>query len=71
MVLQQDIEYTDFNRAKIITQGDFLLNIDYGTGKQRVKSVLKHNNTPIKTVIYSGNYERITKTTPLPNNKEY
>jgi len=61
LVLQQDITYTDFNMAKTISQGDFLLNIDYGPYQQRVKSVLKHNNEPVKTVIYAGNYERITK----------
>jgi len=59
-VLQQNITYTDFNKAKSISQGDHLLNIDYGPDRQRVKSVLKKNNSIIKTVIFAGNYERIS-----------
>ena len=57
---KQNITYTDFNKAKTIAQGDHLLNIDYGPDRQRVKSVLKKNNSIIKTVIFAGNYERIS-----------
>ena len=60
-VLQQNVTYTDFNKAKTITYGDYLLDVVYGPDRQRVKSVLKKNNSIIKTVIFAGNYERITK----------
>ena len=61
IVLQQDDTYTDFNKAKTITNGDYLLDIVYGPDQQRVKSVLKKNNSIKKTTIFAGNYERITK----------
>ena len=60
-VLQQDIKYTDFYRPEKITQGNYFLDIVYGPHQQRIKSVLKNNGTPVKTIIFAGNYEKITE----------
>jgi len=60
-VLQQDIVYTDFLRPKKITQGNYVLDIEYGPHQQRIKSELKNNSVPVKTIIFAGNYERITE----------
>jgi len=59
---QQDITYTDFHKVKTISENGYLLDIDYGPDRQREKTTLKYNNSIKKTVIYAGNYERITKT---------
>ena len=59
--LQQDITYTDFQKVKTIGENGYLLDIDYGPDRQRVKTTLKHNNSIKKTVIFAGNYERITR----------
>ena len=57
----QQISYTAFNKVKSITQGDYRLDIEYGADRQRVKTELREDNVLIKTVIFAGNYERITQ----------
>ena len=58
--LQQNVVFNDINRPGTISQGGYFLNITYGADRQRVKSTLKRYGTPVRTIIYAGNYERIT-----------
>ncbi len=39
----QNITYTGFNKASLITEGTYETQITYGTDNQRIKSVLKNN----------------------------
>lgn len=61
----QDITYTAFNKINSIKEkvgtDDFELNYIYGTDLQRWKTVLKKNNTVMKTTIFAGNYESIVE----------
>jgi RHS repeat-associated core domain len=53
---EQSIIYTDFKKTSQITEGDNVLNITYGVGDQRIKSVLT-NPSGTLTRYYAGNYE--------------
>jgi RHS repeat-associated protein len=62
--IDQDIEYTSFNKTAHIVENNMDLQIEYDAQEDRVKNVLTDNNTnAITTKHYIGNYE--TKTTPL------
>jgi len=52
----QDITYTDFKKVSQITEADNVLNITYGVGDQRIKTVLS-NPSGTLTRYYVGNYE--------------
>ena len=66
---KQTIEYNAFNKATVLidtvnnTSGYniYRLDITYGPDQQRWKTVLKKNNAITKTVLFAGDYERITK----------
>jgi hypothetical protein len=54
----QNITYTGFNKASLITEGTYETQITYGTDNQRIKSVLKNNGNVIKTKYYIPGYEK-------------
>ncbi len=54
----QNITYTGFNKASLITEGTYETQITYGTDNQRIKSVLKNNGNVIKTTYYIPGYEK-------------
>ncbi len=60
----QKIGYNAFNKASYLidtlNNDAYRLDITYGPGQQRWKTVLKKNNNPTKTVIFAGNYEKIS-----------
>ena len=53
---EQSITYTDFKKVSQITEDDNVLNITYGVGDQRIKSVLTNAGGTL-TRYYAGNYE--------------
>ena len=53
---EQGITYTDFKKTSRITEGDNVLDIMYGVGDQRIKSVLTNPEGTL-TRYFSGNYE--------------
>ena len=57
----QNITYTAFDKAASISQGNYQLDITYGTDLQRWKSVLKNNGTVTRTTLYAGDYEKVTE----------
>lgn len=57
----QSITYTPFDKAASISQGNYQLDITYGTDLQRWKSVLKNNGTVTRTTLYAGDYEKVTE----------
>ena len=57
----QSITYTSFDKAASISQGNYQLDITYGTDLQRWKSVLKNNGTVTRTTLYAGDYEKVTE----------
>jgi len=61
----QQISYNSFNKVSSISETVnnqvYNLAISYGPDRQRIKSTLKENGTTIKTTLYAGAYERITK----------
>lgn len=58
----QDITYTPFNKTKTVTENYDVLTITYGPDHQRKKTEI-NNGTTVKSIIYSGNYEKITDET--------
>ena len=46
-----------FFKIKKISEGDYTLEFTYGTDQQRIKTVLKLNDVPIKTKYFIGGYE--------------
>ena len=61
----QAIGYNAFNKALWLTDSvntdACRLDITYGPDNQRWKTVLKKNSTVTRTVLYAGNYERVTE----------
>ena len=53
----QDIQYNLHNKIEKITQGNKELNFYYTASQDRIKTVYKENNIPLKTIYYIGNYE--------------
>ena len=62
---RQSIEYNAFNKATVLidTVGVIpcRLDITYGPDQQRWKTVLKKNNAISKTILFAGDYERVTE----------
>lgn len=62
---RQEITYTTFNKVSSISQkvgtDVFALNLTYGPDRQRWKTELKKNNVLQKTIIFGGNYEKVTE----------
>ena len=58
--LSQNITYTSFQKAEKISHVLTELNISYGADEQRRKSVLTVAGQEQKSIIYQGDYERIT-----------
>ncbi|MBI4648408.1 MAG: hypothetical protein HY738_17950, partial [Bacteroidia bacterium] len=54
----QVITYNSFNKVSTITEGQYELQILYGSDKYRNKTVLKQNGSDINTRIFAGNYEK-------------
>ncbi len=54
----QIIKYTEFDKAYLMTEGTYRIDITYGTDNQRIKSVLKNNGNVIKTTYYIPGYEK-------------
>jgi RHS repeat-associated protein len=61
----QKIDYNAFRKATVLKDtidGDaFQMDIAYGPDEQRWKTVLQKNGSVVKTVIFAGDYERITE----------
>jgi len=61
----QSISYTAFNKAtrlkETVVADSLRLDIMYGPDEQRWKSVLKKNGTDQKTIIFAGDYEKVTE----------
>jgi len=59
----QTVAYTPFNRVDNMAEYPYSLQFKYGQDYARIKSVLKNTSSgaTLRTVIYSGNYEKITK----------
>ncbi len=55
----QNITYTYFNKAKLITQGNYTYQYTYGIDHQRRKTVYKEGSTVKRTKYYLGNYEKV------------
>lgn len=55
---QQLISYTPFLKTASVTEGAYEIDYTYGADYQRVKSILKQNNSIIETKYYLGNYEK-------------
>ena len=55
----QGITYTDFKKVAQITEDDHVLDITYGVGDQRIKTVQSNlsNTSATLTRYYAGNYE--------------
>jgi len=59
---QQDIGYTSFDKANIITENNNILSITYGPDQERVEANLVNSNTgPISTIYYAESYEKEVK----------
>ena len=56
---EQSITYTDFKKVSQILENDNLLDITYGVGDQRIKTVLSNlsDSSGTLTRYYTGNYE--------------
>jgi len=61
----QSISYTAFNKAtrlkEIVVADSMRLDIMYGPDEQRWKSILKKNGSDQKTIIFAGDYEKVTE----------
>ena len=53
----QAIDYTDFNKIKLITQGNKTHQLTYGVNQQRIKGVFATSGNTTLTRYYLGNYE--------------
>ncbi|MCP4176261.1 MAG: hypothetical protein GY756_00675 [bacterium] len=56
---EQQIDYNSFNSVEEITEGEFVMDFTYNLNNQRIKTVLKQNNTVVKTKYFFGSYEKI------------
>ncbi len=58
-ISNQSLTYTESNMTASISQEPYELQLVYGPGNQRIKSILKENNDTVKTKYFSSNYEKI------------
>lgn len=61
--VQQEINYTPFDRTESISEGTYTIDFTYGPEYDRVKTVLKNSGATEKTKYYIGLYEK--EVTPL------
>ncbi len=59
---EQDISYTAFNKVQSITEGDYQLNVLYGSDQQRAKTDLFYQSSLQGTKYFVGNYEKQVST---------
>lgn len=57
----QQATYTPFGKVQTLTEGDYSMSFVYGPDEERWKTVLTQNGNTVRTTIYAGNYERVTK----------
>jgi RHS repeat-associated protein len=57
-LLTQNITYTSFFQPNKITENNFELSYTYASDEQRIKGVLKQNNSALETRYYFGNFEK-------------
>ena len=57
----QYIEYNAYGKISYIEEGDYEMEFTYGPDRERWKSVLTNDGNTVRTVIYAGDYERITE----------
>jgi hypothetical protein len=53
----QNITYNGFNKASLITEGDYSLEFVYGPDQLRRKTILSDNTGVLKTKYFVGSYE--------------
>lgn len=57
----QYIEYNAYGKISYIEEGDYATAFTYGPDRERWKTVLTNGGNTVRTVIYAGDYERITE----------
>lgn len=57
----QYIEYNAYGKISYIEEGDYEMEFTYGPDRERWKTVLTNGGNTVRTVIYAGDYERITE----------
>lgn len=68
----QDITYTAFNKAAMITENGYELDYAYGPDHKRKTSILKNGGTTVMSHLYSGtNYEVVDDQTGNPLHLHY
>jgi RHS repeat-associated protein len=60
-VTTQDISYTPFQKTQQVTDNNYGIEYIYGSGYERIKSVLKQNGAVVETKYYLGTMERQQK----------
>ena len=53
--------FGDFGKVDTISQGGYVLAIDYGPDGERWRSVTKQNGTVKRTILYAGDVEQVTE----------
>ena len=53
--------FGDFGKVDSISQGNYLLTIDYGPDGERWRSVLRQGGTVKRTILYAGDVEQVTE----------
>jgi RHS repeat-associated protein len=56
--IQQDVQYTPFNKTQSIIEGDYELQLTYGPDQERKKSELYYQGNSISTKYYLPEYEK-------------
>ena len=54
----QEITYTPFSKAKLVSEDGYKLFFDYGPDNERVKSTFSNPAYVIDTKYFIGNYEK-------------
>lgn len=57
----QYIEYNAYGKISYIEEGDYATAFTYGPDRERWKTVLTYDGNTVRTVLYAGDYERITE----------
>ncbi len=57
-IVQQEIDYTPYDRTESITEGTYSIDFTYGPEYNRVKTVLKNSGVTVKTKYFIGLYEK-------------
>lgn len=56
--VEQDVQYTSFNKAQNITEGDYRLDLLYGPDQDRKKTDLSYQGNIVSTKYYLPEYEK-------------